>query len=83
VFITKLKGDEGWLESLRKRKKKRWPVSSVIRQSTRVFYFRAGRAVKIFGYVPDAFPCSSMVAKTWIQRKSGVDKETLTKGEKR
>jgi hypothetical protein len=49
----------------------------------RVFYFHAGRAVRIFGYVLDAFPCSSMVAKTWIQRELGRGKETLTKGEKR
>jgi hypothetical protein len=78
VFITKLKGDEGWLESLRKRRKKKWPVSSVIKQNTRVFYFHAGRAVKIFGYAPDAFPCSSMVGNSWV-----MSKETLTKGEKR
>jgi hypothetical protein len=68
VFIIKLKGDEKWLESLRKRKKKKLPVSSVIKQNTRVFCFRAEKAGRNFGFVLDVCPCSSMVAKIWGAR---------------
>jgi hypothetical protein len=68
VFIIKLKGDEKWLESLRKRRRKKLPVFFVRRQNIRASCFRVEKAGRNFGFVPDVCPCSSMVAKRWIAR---------------
>jgi hypothetical protein len=56
-----LKGDEGWLESLRNQKKKKLLVSFVRRQNTRAFYFHVEKAGRNFGFAHDVCPCSSMV----------------------
>jgi hypothetical protein len=77
VAIIKLKGDEGWLESLRKRRRKKLPVSFVKRQNTRAFYFHVEKVGRNFGFVPDVCPCSSMAGDSWV-----MGKETLKKGEK-
>jgi len=53
-------GGETW------QKKKRSPVSFVIKQNTRLFYFHVGRAERIFGYAPDVYPCSFTAVKTAI-----------------
>jgi Fe-S cluster biogenesis protein NfuA len=78
MFIIKLKGVEGWLGSLRKRRRRKLPVSFVRRQSIRAFCFHAEKTGRNFGFVPDVCPCSSMVGNSWV-----MSKETLKKGEKK
>jgi hypothetical protein len=72
-----LKGDEKWLESPRRRRRRKLPVFFVRRQNMRVFYFRVEKVGRNFGFVPDVCPCSSMVGNAWVMRK-----KTLKKGEK-
>jgi len=50
-------GGETW------QKKKRSPVSFVIKQNTRLFYFHVGRGDRISGCAPDVYPGLFTVAK--------------------